>query len=137
MQVTAILMPSGYLQLPLKADRLQLGQQSKELCKILRGLSELAVPCRSRNNELQNRVNGEREARNVRICAAVEQNPSLSSRQIADQLDDCSKDTVGRVLKTYGYKTFRISVENQLLPHDAVLRQVCLNLAKYGNGMSV
>lgn len=81
------------------------------------------MPCRCPNNNRRIRPNEETEARDVRICAAVEQNPSLSSRQISEQLE-CSKDMVKRVLKKHGYKSYKISVGHQLLPRDPEARMV-------------
>lgn len=79
--------------------------------------------CRCRNMQRRNRVNQEREVRDVMICAAAEENSSLSSRQIAEQVDS-SRDVVKRVLKKSGYKSYKISVGHQLLPRDAEMRMV-------------
>lgn len=81
------------------------------------------VPCRCRDNNRRNRGNEETEAREISICAAVEQNSSLSSRQVSEELG-YSSHIVKRTLKKNGYKSYKISVGHQLLPHDTEARMI-------------
>lgn len=86
----------------------------------------------TRGNNIRN-INEEREARDVRICAAVEVDPSLSSSQIAEELGH-SKDIVKRVLKKHGYKSFKISCGHELCPGDEEQRMnFCASMIEKAN----
>lgn len=80
------------------------------------------------------RVNEEKEARNLMICASAEQDPSKSCRKIADEIG-INKSTVQEILRKNGYRSYKICTTQQLFPEDRERRMVfCENVMERANG---
>lgn len=77
--------------------------------------------CKCNRNVPQ--LNEEKETRNMMICASVEQDPSKSCRQIADEIGT-NKSTVQEVLRKNGYKSYKIRTTQQIFPEDRERRMV-------------
>lgn len=60
----------------------------------------------------QPRRNDDREARDILICASVEQDPTQSTRTLAAQFD-ISKDTVSKILRKHGYHSYKLKRGNE------------------------
>lgn len=68
-------------------------------------------PKKHRNEATQN------EERDVLICAAVEREPQLSSRTLADQLH-IAHSTVRKVLRKNKYRSYKLKKSNEIFPND-------------------
>lgn len=74
------------------------------------------VPPPPRNNE-------DRERQEELICARVEQEPEVSSRKIAEELQ-LNQQAVLRTLKKHGYHSFKVGKSQEIFPADCIRRMV-------------
>lgn len=91
----------------------------------------LGCKCHKQNAERQ--PNEEHERRDTMICAIAENEPTKSTRQIALEIGT-NKETVRKVLKKNGYKSFKLSLSQQIFPHDHERRMLfCERMMEMAN----
>lgn len=65
--------------------------------------------------------NDDREMLQIMVCATALEEPTLSSRKIADAVNS-SATTVRRILKKNGYRSYKVKKTHQILPTDNIRR---------------
>lgn len=66
-------------------------------------------------------LNPDRELKEIMICAIANDNPTVSTKQIADEVD-LSRSTVKRILKKNGFRSRKVTKTHELFPEDQFRR---------------